>query len=700
MKIKTLTLKNYRKFKNHTFEFESGLNVVLGNNEAGKSTLASSLLDCIYADVNTRSKSYLNKVQSWQKENKPFIELKFSIDKSEYLLTKDFENRNVSLKKINHEDRQTDPKKVQNFLIKNFGISDEDIYINTGFVKQQDISRIDTNAKLIADLQTASREQTRQVDLLSKVKKIKLEIVELKKGLSSPAKHPGLIKKLQDSLEKLTSELNEMKSKWDQALSKIKMKEELESKYREDEVEYKNLKANVENTEKYRSASLKIKEVLSQISQVSNDISKINELRDNVRQIDIKLSRYSGLLSIDRTQVVQTFRSVAEQNNLLDQENLKIQQQIDRMQKSNIARLIYILPVLAIVMFGGAFGTYLVIKNLFIFFVLFSLGIVPLFLLVYLYLTKKEYFSIRSLKSKQKENMVRFAENEQKLEQMVKNYNVDSKEDFLKADDEINNLITQKSKFNEIIQNLLRDQDIKTLEDKYHDLLIVKKDIEVNELNPEILNSKLDSKEYIHAQNKIVALSKEIERTKGEIIMIKTELESLDVYREDIVRKESELERIESNLNFYRKRLKVLEILVEYLEKSIENTSAMVATILRKDIQKYFSQITNGKYNEVKFETNLTTRILSNEAGGWVDPFANLSEGALDQLNFLVRLAYFKLIRKDKNPFMILDDPFVNFDKQRRENAMEIVAKEAQNFQIFFFTHNKEYASYGNVVKL
>ena len=48
MKIKKITLHPFAGVINKTFEFESGLNVVLGDNEAGKSTLVKALIMVLF----------------------------------------------------------------------------------------------------------------------------------------------------------------------------------------------------------------------------------------------------------------------------------------------------------------------------------------------------------------------------------------------------------------------------------------------------------------------------------------------------------------------------------------------------------------------------------------------------------------------------------------------------------------------------
>lgn len=63
MNIKEITLSNFGKYKNYSrpIEFKAGINVVYGQNEAGKSTLFNGLLTLFYGfkPANREAHPYL-----------------------------------------------------------------------------------------------------------------------------------------------------------------------------------------------------------------------------------------------------------------------------------------------------------------------------------------------------------------------------------------------------------------------------------------------------------------------------------------------------------------------------------------------------------------------------------------------------------------------------------------------------------------
>ena len=65
----------------------------------------------------------------------------------------------------------------------------------------------------------------------------------------------------------------------------------------------------------------------------------------------------------------------------------------------------------------------------------------------------------------------------------------------------------------------------------------------------------------------------------------------------------------------------------------------------------------------------------------------SLSGGAADQLYFALRVtAGEQLARSGERLPLLLDDPFVQYDPERLNAALELVAELAQDHQVLFFT--------------
>lgn len=76
----------------------------------------------------------------------------------------------------------------------------------------------------------------------------------------------------------------------------------------------------------------------------------------------------------------------------------------------------------------------------------------------------------------------------------------------------------------------------------------------------------------------------------------------------------------------------------------------------------------------------------------------HLSVGARDQLYLALRLAVTDLIVQDMPLPLLLDDPFVNFDAQRREAALDVLAHIARDRQVILLSHDAVYARWAERV--
>jgi uncharacterized protein YhaN len=75
-----------------------------------------------------------------------------------------------------------------------------------------------------------------------------------------------------------------------------------------------------------------------------------------------------------------------------------------------------------------------------------------------------------------------------------------------------------------------------------------------------------------------------------------------------------------------------------------------------------------------------------------------LSQGARDQVYLSARLALSDLIFGDARPPLLMDDPFVKFDPERREAALKLCKDLAADRQIILFTCHDGYDAFADHV--
>lgn len=127
-----------------------------------------------------------------------------------------------------------------------------------------------------------------------------------------------------------------------------------------------------------------------------------------------------------------------------------------------------------------------------------------------------------------------------------------------------------------------------------------------------------------------------------------------------------------------RQRLSDLDRERQALKLAIDTLDACVAEFQELDLEKLedevsriFRQITNDRYKRVAIEPSLDPVVKGDEDENILPE--ELSQGARDQLYFAMRVAMGEHLSHQIRLPLLLDDPFVNFDAGRRDEARRVL---------------------------
>ena len=119
---------------------------------------------------------------------------------------------------------------------------------------------------------------------------------------------------------------------------------------------------------------------------------------------------------------------------------------------------------------------------------------------------------------------------------------------------------------------------------------------------------------------------------------------------------------------------------------------------LEPRLSGYLEQVTGGRYDRVKVDDELKLQISHPSKSKGPIEMEELSQGTRDQVYLSARLALCDLIFGETQPPLLMDDPFVKFDPERREAALELCKDLAQDRQIILFTCQDGYEAYADHV--
>jgi len=109
------------------------------------------------------------------------------------------------------------------------------------------------------------------------------------------------------------------------------------------------------------------------------------------------------------------------------------------------------------------------------------------------------------------------------------------------------------------------------------------------------------------------------------------------------------------------------------------------------DAESYFSLLTDGEYEKILFKDEA---LFVQQENGVVVDVGGLSRGTAEPLYVALRLAYIKNTQDMMELPLIMDDPFVNFDRTRQQNMYQLLERLGNDLQIIYFTFDPEAEDY------
>lgn len=238
-----------------------------------------------------------------------------------------------------------------------------------------------------------------------------------------------------------------------------------------------------------------------------------------------------------------------------------------------------------------------------------------------------------------------------------------------------------KEKINKMkeIQNTLQN-----VEETYRVLL---KDRNIDEIKEEM--KQIISQDINYSYESEEEIDMEIRKQSNELLKIEKEIKDLEHLIEKRYLGKREIPEIEEEILLNKektikleKEFKALDIASDALQESFNEIRKNIGPDLNEKVVRKFNLLTDESYEEAKISEDYKLKVRNN---GILFDGDILSNGAKDQLYLALRLSFIEMLFKNKEVPIFLDDAFVQYDDERRENALKLLIKEDFE-QIIFFT--------------
>lgn len=674
MILKTLTLKNFRKFKDATIEFPDGITGVIGLNGAGKSTIFEAIAWVLYGSVAARTSAEQIKRQGALPTDPCRVELEFVFDDKNYRIVRDMTGKNLTTSATVTVDGRiaaTSAETVNKFVQKKLGMDFKSFFTSI-FAKQKELNALST---MITSERRPLILKMLGIDSLDDVVK---EIKSDKKDKDS------LIERLSQDLvdengkEKIKVFRDEIKNneKEEEAINKIinQSKEKILAFKKELKTLEKNCldcKKEYEKINEYKEKLAEKKTLFEYKTKLQEDIKNLNnkilERQKTIEKEKKNLNIYKNL----EEDIESTRKRIEEINNRIEKSIKKIEQKktlVDRIKrdiididskKKNIEKL-------------GPNAKCPTCERI---------------------LSDQHDFLLKKFETEwhKNEREIDIFLNEIKKEQEEKNKFTREQQALFKKRDYLQNQLREKEKIETTINNISTeikkeksDLDKKNGEmKKIGGVIFDIKEFEHVKKQVEILYKKYQSLLDISNEKKddLAALNLDFEKKEGEKKLLSREIENL---KEKI----TQLDKFKKQIGEEKKMVHYLGMLGEVMGSFRTHLISRIRPTLSTYSSDFFEHLTDGKYRELGLDENYNLLVYDNGISYGIERY---SGGEEDLANLCLRLAISEVITERAGGvfnFIILDEIFGSQDMFRRQNIMKALRGLSSKFrQIFLITH-------------
>ena len=651
MRLIECYINSFGKLRNYSYKFNQGLNVIQHENGYGKTTLTFFLKAMFYGLNDKRKILSTNerlKYRPWLSTKKFGGYLIFEKDGKNYKIERFFGNKSSDdtnlLTDLETGKTYNYEKPIGNSVFK----VDEEGFLSTLFLSQNDFETTG-NSSLTARY-NSEYQQENPFDFEKSLERVSDKLKEYKKTGDR-----GLISDTKRKINEVDQAILSAKSSEDILVSLNNNEKKITEKINFLNSEIKDLEQSYDDTLKQEAEVMKQR----QRKELADELDSINKQIDqNLKKLNYKNVSIEQLATFK--ECLKEFKDCKTKKQIL-LEDVDKYSTYSTNNKDNKKKGLISFVLVACVM-AVAFGL-----------LSFSLPVVGIPMLVAVIVcaiilpltvfAKKNKDSYKFIDDKKKQ-LVEIdgiiSTYSQSLNTFVTSFNL-SDLDYENAIVEIENALNSIKSFNER-KNFLLDKIKEFPADETVFLL--------PNIDLELLKRQMHEK-----KNELEDLSKERSNLWSRIKGLEVESNNLSFL-------ESERGELESQLNEYNENYKILKQTQEFLKMADDNLKTRYKKPLKDAYNKYLSLLVD---ENASADIDVNFKVSVNE-GGFSADTEYYSKGYQNLYEICKRFAMIEVLFGKEKPFIVLDDPFSNLDKEKIELAKKLTNSLSRQYQIIYFT--------------
>ncbi len=693
MKLLELRVENFRQHRSACFRFAAGFNAVVGPNEAGKSALRDALRMALFA--NPASDRHDEAVRPWGGAGAPVLQLVFEVPQGRFELVKDFGAGRVVLKGQGRTWER--PREVQQAIGRALGFQSEKTFLATAHVRQAELHRIgerDVAAQLGRIVAGADEDASRALQALQRA------LEDLERGLVRPASNPGRLSRAQQRLRDLQEQVGDLQRAVQEARATAVEAARVRQRLAELEAELQDRNELLDLNRKVQQARERSDWLRKEVSWRREVLEQLEALEDRVRRYREELER----LPPAEDGIVEAIRDSLRRAEELEARAAGLDRSaVELPEVRPPARWVWVVAGAAAVAAAWP-GLPDALRA-----VLLAAAVAAAFGGWRSWRRAETARRVRGEAEAQNRERSRLAG---ELRAQARELRAQANEQLAatqaRSVEEVEGRVSRRRQLEqalqssqERIQGLLGGRDPQKLREELQ-TLSVDLHAQLQFLDDEATRAKvLLPLELQRLEGETQRLGDEQQRLQRELQRLEVQLESAPD-EEDLLRAEEELAACRAELDRLERRRQALRAAVEVLQEAKAAVEIPARQAVEEKAGQSLARLTGGRYTRVRVPHDtdrLRVEVWSEEAGRWLSPEEpQLSRGTVDLVYLAARVALVDVLAPGVRPPLFLDDPFVTFDPERRQRALDWLRELSCERQVFLFTWDEAVARHADAV--
>lgn len=693
MILRRLHLRRFLGLPDAAFEFAPGVNVIVGPNEAGKSTLRTAIRTALYENPATTSSELREKFRTWGAADPPELILEFELDGRGFHLTKNFAARRVILKdSLGRAWEQH--KVVQERLVEVLGLANDKVFDATAHIAQTELERI--------HLTNISKELGRIIgggeeDVAAAMRRLDTHIRALERGSKGAAvKEPGQLVTLERRVTALREEVDTLRRNAAAAerarveLTKLAAaRTQLAAEFSAKQTLLENNREILRDEE--RLAALKREEAMWE-----QKVRGIEDLTARLRDLDRDLEASTARGVPDEAATRQA-RTLHERITSRERDLATVRQELDAPEEPPGAPRRgwaavgagLVLAVLGLLARGNLGPAALILV---------TMGATAAVAGAVLILRVSRAVQLGMLRRQERERRRQaldddLAQTRAELDSLLTQLGCAAVSEAERRLQNYRDVVRERQQVGEFLARLREGQDDEAVAERWK---TVRRDVfglEERLRVPAVAAKRMTPLQVQALEAEVRDLEQRLAQTQRHEMKLTVDLERLATDAEQLAVREEHLAEAAEQLAMVRRHHEVCREALAGLGEARALAEVPLREVVERRAGEYLRVATGGRYARMAVEQEtLQLSVWSDEAGEWIEAAEpDLSRGTVDLVYLAARLALVTVLTGGRKPPLLFDDPFITFDDRRRAGAVALLRELSREHQVFLFTCTRHY---------